>query len=121
MKNDVQLEAMVRYLQREVPHYLQDGVRDVKPAGDFEYDLGEGLVAKIRVYEVQLNSGKKVFAAEGGFVGSIKNVYHQELPDAETASKVHIYADAALKGLRGKDLTEVAEWLELPEQFRRTD
>lgn len=121
MKNDTQLENMVKYLQREVPHYLRDEVEEVKPAGDFEYDIGEGVVTTTRVYEVQLSSGKRVFAVEGGFTGSIQNVYSRELPDAETASKVHMYTAAALTGLPGQDLKDVAEWLDLPEQFRRTD
>ncbi len=120
--NNARLEEMVEYLDVEVPHYLEDGVKDVKPIDDFEYDLGEGLVAKTRVYEVQLDSGKRVFAVEGGFTDSIKNVYGQELPDAETASKVHLYMVAVtICRLRGEDLKEIADYLELPEQFRRTD
>jgi len=44
MNDNARLEDMIRYLKLEVPHYLQDEVREVKAVGDFEYDLGGDLL-----------------------------------------------------------------------------
>lgn len=95
-KSDTVDSEMRRYLELEVPHYLSDSIQDIKAVGDFTFPLVDEIEAKMKVYEVTLGSGKKVFAVEGGWQGEVRNVYANELPDAETAAKVHLFTLAKL-------------------------
>mgnify|MGYP001576179528 CR=1 FL=1 len=120
---------MIEYLKNEVPHYLEDEVKEVKFSCEFEYKFGEvnGDIAQGDVYKVLLASGRRVFAVDGGFAGRyIKNVYGQNLPDAKTASKVHLYTLMAMNVPKGdrkgeKVLKELAEIMGLPKRYRRND
>lgn len=117
------LEDMKRYLDHEVPHYLEDEVKEIELSGTFNFSLAEDVNAEVDVYEVELQSGEKVFAAAGGWDQRMQNVYAATLPDAETTAKVHIYMMCKLiernnpssKGLAD----DIADDIELPERFRK--
>lgn len=118
------MREMLKYLELEVPHYLRDSVADCHFAGSFKFQLSEDIMAETDVYEVILSSGKKVFAVEGGWNGTLQNVYAQYIPDAETAAKIHTYT---LLKLLEKDNPEVrgiaddiADEMGLLKEFRKT-
>ena len=112
------LDEMRSYLSLEVRHVFQEGFTDVQLVGSFEHDL-EAKKATTTVYEVTLESGKRVFAVDGGINRSVRCVYPQDLPNAETASKCHLYTALALNPNVNRDQAEqFAEFLGLPAEYR---
>ena len=118
--------SMVDYLEHEVPYYLEDNLVEVKPIGTFNFTEILELPASATVYQVQLESGAKVYAVSGGFFGrTLCNVYAEKLPTAEIAAKAHIYLcvllierdDLEAKALRLSE--QIAFQLSLPQRIRR--
>jgi|SRR3989344_2346189 len=122
MNSDKDLEDITRYLKLE-KNTLGEDFSSVKYVGEFTYPIRDMGTAKTKVYEVQLNSGRKIFAVRGGYeyVGPLNNVISEEVPNAEVASKLHLYKLSVYSlrfGLSFEDLEEVADDLNLPENFR---
>ena len=117
---------MVDDLELEVPDYLEESLVEVKPIGTFDFTEILEVPASATVYQVQLESGEKVYAVNGGFVEEThSNVYAEKFPTAEIAAKAHIYVSALLiergnsvaKVLRLSE--QVAYQLSLPQRIRR--
>ncbi len=107
-----------KYLEKEVPFQCGEDFTDFNISGEFEYDV-EGETAKTVVYQVNLKSGRKVFAVCGGTRLPIKEVYNQDLPDAKIASKYHIYGIALDMPNRNRETLEAfADAIGLPKEYR---
>ena len=119
------LMDMVDDLALEVPDYLEESLVEVKPIGTFDFTEILEVPASATVYQVQLESGEKVYAVSGGFFEeTLSNVYAEKFPTAEIAAKAHIYVSALLiergnsvaKVLRLSE--QVASQLSLPQWIR---
>lgn len=114
---------MERYVALEISR-SGESLEEIKLAGHFSYDVADGLQFEIDVYEVKLKSGVRVFAAEGGYGQKVSNIFSAEIPDAETAAKLHVYIliKQLVKGLRDAESraypNKVADSLELDKKYR---
>ena len=117
---------MVDDLELEVPDYLEESLVEVKPIGTFDFTEILEVPASATVYQVELESGKRVYAVNGGFVEEThSNVYAEKFPTAEIAAKAHIYVSALLIE-RGNSVAkalglseQIASELSLPKRIRR--
>jgi len=120
------LMSMVEYLKIEVPHYLEESLMEVKAIKRFDFTEVLGPSAGATVYQVQLESGEKVYAVNGGFFGGkFHNVYAEKFPTAEIAAKAHVYISALLIE-RGNSVAkalgfseQIASQLSLPQRIQR--
>jgi hypothetical protein len=118
---------MKEYIKLEARHFFSEEAVSIKPLREveltIEFEGTENLMAKIGVHEVTLQSGAKYFATEGGWgPKSMRYMQGMELPDPETAAKRHVVTMIAMMARQNPNLEgfaeEIADYLELPEQFR---
>ncbi len=106
------LEDMREYAKLE----FKGEVANVNHVEDFDYPLEDEVIVK--VYEIKLKSGEKIFGVGGGWPMPMNNFYKQ-FSDPEKAADFHMYTIAKhFKIYDDAELKEYANWLEIPDEYR---
>lgn len=113
------LGEVTSYLESTVQKRYHEPLKAVKSLGLFFYDLvGRDSIAA-GVYEVELQSGKRVFLSDAG--RSDKKFYEHEFPNPEMISRAHCYSilrKRQIFGIDEKYWQERVNALGLPDEYK---